>query len=49
MYFIQKNLTRLNNNQSTFFLDPNELNQVKGKLKGINYSIYYPYIPQFLY
>lgn len=43
MYFIQKNLTRLNNNQSTFFLDPKELNQVKSKLKMIEYKIYYPY------
>lgn len=43
MYFIQKNITRLNNNQSTFFLDPSEIKQVKGKLKGVNYSIYYPY------
>ena len=43
MYFIQKNLTRLNNNQSTFFLDPKELKQVKEKLKMNEYSIYYPY------
>lgn len=33
MYFIQKNITRLNNNQSTFFLDPKELKQVTEKLK----------------
>ena len=43
MYFIQKNLTRLKNNQSTFFLDPKELNEVKGKLNKNEYSIYYPY------
>ena len=43
MYFIQKNLTRLNNNQSTFFLDPRELRDVKGKLKKSEYKIYYPY------
>lgn len=43
MYFIQKNLTRLNNNQSTFFLDPRELRDVKGKLKKNEYKIYYPY------
>lgn len=43
MYFIQKNLTRLKNNQSTFFLDPKELSQVKGKLKMTDYKVYYPY------
>lgn len=43
MYFIQKNLTRLKNNQCTFFLDPKELFQVKLKLGKSNYSIYYPY------
>jgi RNA-binding protein YlmH len=43
MYFIEKNLTRLKNNHSTFFLDPNELNQVKRKLNKNEYSIYYPY------
>lgn len=43
MYFIQKNLTRLNNNQSTFFLDPNELQEVQKKLKKGQYKIYYPY------
>lgn len=44
MYFIQKNLTRLNNNQSTFFLDPKELKEIKGKLKKSEYKIYYPYV-----
>lgn len=43
MYFIQKNITRLNNNQSTFFLDPKELKQVTEKLKKNEYKIYYPY------
>ena len=43
MYFIQKNLTRLEQNQSTFFLDPKEFIQIKGKLKKGDYSIYYPY------
>lgn len=43
MYFVQKNLTRLNNNQNTFFLDPKELNEVKAKLKMTDYKIYYPY------
>lgn len=43
MYFIQKNLTRLNNNQSTYFLDPRELQEVKSKLKKNEYQIYFPY------
>lgn len=43
MYFIQKNLTRLDNNQSTYFLDPRELQEVKSKLKRNEYQIYYPY------
>lgn len=43
MYYIQKNLTRLNNNQSTFFLDPKGLREVQAKLKKGTYSIYYPY------
>ena len=43
MYFIEKNLTKLRNVGSTFFLDPKELNQVKSKLKKGEYNIYYPY------
>lgn len=43
MYFIQKNLTRLNNNQSTYFLDPRELQEVKSKLRKNEYQIYFPY------
>ena len=43
MYFIEKNLTRLNNNQATFFLDPKEFREVTSKLKKNEYSIYYPY------
>lgn len=43
MYFIQKNITRLNNNQSTFFLDPKELKQVEEKLGMNDYKIYYSY------
>lgn len=43
MYFIQKNLTRLNNNQSTYFLDPKELQEVKSKLKMNEYHLYFPY------
>ena len=43
MYFIQKNVTRLQNNQSSFFLDPKDLSLIKGKLKKRTYHIYYPY------
>ena len=43
MYFIQKNLTRLNNRQCSFFLDPKELLEIKGKLKKNTYNVYYPY------
>jgi len=43
MYFIEKNLNKLKHNQSTFFLDPKELSQIKGKLKKGEYSVYYPY------
>ena len=43
MYTIQKNLTKLRQNQCTYFLDPKELAQIKGKLKKGEYSIYYPY------
>ena len=43
MYFIEKNLTKLRNVGSTFFLDPKELNQVKSKLKKGEYNTYYPY------
>ena len=43
MYFIQKNLTKLEQTDSTYFLDPKELSEIKGKLKKGEYSIYYPY------
>ena len=43
MYFIEKNLTRLKNLGSTFFLDPKELREIKGKLGKEKYSIYTPY------
>lgn len=43
MYFIQKNLTRFNNIGYTYFLNPNELNKLKSKLKKNEYSIYLPY------
>ena len=43
MYQIQKNLNRLINNQSTFFLDPREQELMKSKLKKNEYKIYKPY------
>ena len=43
MYFIQKNLTRLANEQNSFFMDPKQLKEVTSKLKKGTYSIYYPY------
>lgn len=43
MYQIQKNLNRLMNNQSTFFLDPREQELLKSKLKKNEYKIYKPY------
>ena len=43
MYTIQKNLNRLNNGQYTFFLDPKEQKELKGKLKKDEYNIFYPY------
>ncbi len=43
MYQIQKNLNRLYNGQSTFFLDPREQELLKAKLKKNEYKIYRPY------
>ena len=43
MYYIQKNINKLNTTGSTFFLDPKELMEIKSKLKKNEYSIYYPY------
>lgn len=43
MYKIQKNITKLNNSSSTYFLDPKELSLIKSKLKKDEYKIYYPY------
>lgn len=42
MYQIQKNINKLNSTGSTFFLDPKELTDIKGKLKKNEYNIYYP-------
>lgn len=43
MYTVQKNITRLHNLHSTYFLDPKELRDVCGKLKKGEYQIYSPY------
>lgn len=43
MYFIQKNITRFNNIGHTYFLNPNQLNKLKGKLPKNTYNIYKPY------
>ena len=43
MYIIVKNLNKVLRGQSSYFLDPKELSALKGKLKGIDYHIYYPY------
>ncbi|MBQ6497894.1 MAG: hypothetical protein IJI58_04180 [Bacilli bacterium] len=43
MYYIQKNINKLKTTGSTFFLDPKELMEIKGKLKKNEYNIYYPY------
>lgn len=43
MYLIQKNLTRFHNLGYTYFLNPNELNQVIFSLKKGDYSIFSPY------
>ena len=42
MYEIQKNITRLSNNQHTFFLEINEQNELKRKLGKTKYNIFYP-------
>ena len=43
MYNIQKNLNKLLRGQPTYFLDPKECSELKGKLHKDEYSIYYPY------
>ena len=43
MYQIQKNLNRILNGQHSFFLDPKELMELKGKIRDIKYFVYYPY------
>ena len=43
MYIVQKCITKLNNNQPTFFLDPKEKRLLENKLKSNEYKIYRPY------
>lgn len=42
MYKIDKNFNRLLNGGYTYFLNPIDIMELKGKLKGINYKIYSP-------
>lgn len=42
MYIIQKNLTRLDNLQPTYFLDQSEQNELKRKLGKTKYKIFSP-------
>ena len=44
MYIIEKCLNKLYHNQPTFFLDPNEQQELKKKLKKGTYQIYKPYL-----
>ena len=44
MYTVQKNITRLYNLHSTYFLDPKEILEVQSKLKKGEYQIYSPYL-----
>lgn len=43
MYVIQKNLNKLKNGNHTFFLDPNEQNELCNKLKKNEYKVFFPY------
>ena len=42
MYKIDKNINRLLNGDYTYFLNPIDVMEIKGKLKGMNYKIYSP-------
>ena len=44
MYEIQKNLTRLDNGQPTFFLDLNEAKEVKRKLGKTKVNVFEPFL-----
>lgn len=43
IYNIKKNIDRIKRGENTFFLDQNEFNSVKSKLKKNEYNIYLPY------
>lgn len=43
MYKIDNSIEKIYMGKNTMFLDMSEFKRVKSKLKGINYSIYYPY------
>lgn len=43
LYRENNNIERLCNNKNTFFLDNKEFRNIKHKLKGINYKVYYLY------
>ena len=42
MYKIEKNYNKLINSYSTYFLNPKESNELKGKLKKEKYLIFKP-------
>ena len=44
MYEIQKNITRLDNGQPTFFLDPSEAREVKRKLGKNKVNVFSPFV-----
>jgi RNA-binding protein YlmH len=44
MYEIQKNITRLDNGQPTFFLDPSEAKEVKRKLGKNKVNVFSPFV-----
>lgn len=43
LYNIKKNVDKIRRGECTFFLDPQEFNQVKAKLKKNEYQIFRPY------
>ena len=42
MYKIEKNYNRLQNGNYTFFISPNQINNLKGKLGKSKYNIFNP-------
>ena len=43
MYNVEKNFNKIMNGQPTFFMDPKEQMELKGKLRKEEYKIFYPY------